>query len=350
MREIVDHFLLQKEPGRASTYRQLPPIWWSEQALRWFVTNPELIREIMHDRAFSVPDYNVQAIIDRLDVDLSGLMKTREHLPLAWEGEKHKALRNWMTRLIAANSGPSSEIFQDQFRARLAKALPKGRFCFVQDLVKPAMRATILRMSGYPDPFDPDIPEIEITPHFFDDRISLRKRKQINEVIHAIAGRLPPEMADEEKYAVVAIINVSSNTLLATLTQSVLQVLWMNPDTPSSDMNWNVELPATGLPLIEKVCLRVTEVRGHTIRPGDRLRLFIETEGLSDGPVSRYSDLFFATGPHRCSGMAFSRQIWTILGDEMRRVELKFRVLQTSERQHDYVFNFLEKLEVETHA
>ncbi len=350
MQEIVDHFLLQKAPDRASTYRQLPPIWWSKQAQKWFVTNPELIREIMHNRTFSVPDYNVQAIIDRLGIDLSGLMKTREYLPLAWEGEKHKALRNWMTRLIAANSKPSCQIFQDQFAARLAEVLPEGRFCFVQNVLKPAMRATILSMSGYPDPFDPDIPEIEITPHFFDDRISLRRRKQINEVIHAIADRLPTEMTDEEKYAVVAIINVSSNTLLATLAQSVLQILSMNPDTPSSQMNWDVELPATGLPLIEKVCLRETELRGHTIRPGDRLRLFIETEGLSDGPVSRYSDLFFAAGPHRCSGMAFSRQIWIILGNEMSSIETKFRIVETSERQGDYVFNFLERLEVEIHA
>ncbi|TDH36021.1 hypothetical protein E2A64_12020 [Pseudohoeflea suaedae] len=349
MQEIADHFLLQKEPARASTYAQLPPIWWSDQARRWFVTEPGLIRQIMSDRGFSVPDYSVEVIMDRLNIDLAASMKMRDYLPLAWEGEKHKALRNRMTRIIAANTRPACELFQDQLRKNLSAALAKGCFCFVQDVIRPTMRATLLRLSGYPDPFDPDLLAIEVTAHIFDDRVSPRKRKHANEIIRTIVEKLPDEMTEEDKYSVAALNVVGSNSLLATLAQSLLHILSPNSGTMSSQMNWKIDMPVTGLPLIEKVCREERELQGHTIRPGDQLRLFIETGGLSDG-TQGYSDLFFAAGPHRCSGMAVSRQIWAILGDEMSRIEKKFRVLQTSERQGDYVFNFLDKLEVEIHA
>tara|TARA_B100000949_G_scaffold185002_1_gene166900 strand:- start:1237 stop:2304 length:1068 start_codon:yes stop_codon:yes gene_type:complete len=347
--QAFSHFKLQKEPHRARLYRELPPIWWSDQAKRWFVTNPELVRQIQTDTAFKVPDYDASPITERLGIDLTFTNRLRQYLPLAWEGAEHKRLRRLFSSVIAANQNAAIESFGEDLRRRLSHALASDRFCMVADVLRPALRIANMRLAGFSTTDGEALPDIESIPGMFDDRLSPTGRKRIEQNIRDLYSRLPDARDEESKLVILAFTALSANTLLGSLAESLLASFAEAGTQNFSAIDYPAELPATGLPLIEKICITPCEIDGEKIAAGDRLRLFIEVEGLLASGKPEYSDLYFAAGPHRCPGQAYSRRIWKSLRDELATLDVFFEIGAIEHRKNDCVFNYIEKLELMVH-
>ena len=343
-------YLLQKYPERAKLYEEHGGIWWSTEIKRWMVSHPLLLAEVMESEDFAVPSYDVGAIRDRLNIDLAHLDKLRAHFPLAAEGEAHVALRQKMAREIAANTAGALERFERKFAQALSgvQACASGsRFCLVRELFQPALKDANLRLAGINDDVAEDI---EAIPQLFDDTISLKARINIDAIVGRIAAGLPADMGPDERYFRTAIVALNANTLLGSILQSFVATVSAHPGMPLAAMPWAAELPATGLPLIEKKAVRDTTLGGHAIKKGDRLRLFVEAGGYRHGQGPSYSDLYFAVGPHQCPGKSFSRQIWKLAAKHLSGVDRKIALTHMEYRSRDHVFNLYQRLEAEFDA
>ena len=347
--QAFSHFKLQMEPHRARLYRQLPPIWWSDQAKRWFVTSVDLVRKVQSDPAFSVPDYDTSPLTERLGIDLTFTNRLRDYLPLAWEGAEHKRLRRQFSSVIATNQNAAIECFGDEIRSRLARALTGGNFCMIADVLRPALRVANMRLAGFSTADGDALPDIESIPGMFDDRLSPTSRKRIEQNVRDLHSSLPDAHDEEARLIILAFTALSANTLLGSLAQSLLASFAEAGTQNFSTIDYPVELPATGLPLIEKICITPREIDGEKIAAGDRLRLFIEVEGLLASGKPEYSDLYFATGPHRCPGQAYSRRVWKSLRNELATLDVPFEIGLVEHRKNDCVFNYIEKLELMVH-
>jgi cytochrome P450 len=344
--QIENDALLHRHPRRAEIYAAEPGIFWSEQARRWFVTSGRLVREIQADPAFHVHTYDTSRLAERLGIDLSYMIRLSRYLPLAAEGEDHARLRREFSAIIGANQAAACDVFTDELRQRLERALAAGHFCMIKDVLAPALRRSNMRVAGFDLPDADEMPDIEVIPRLFDDRLSPTVRGRIETAIRTLHAFLPDEMDDEAKFTIIAFTALSSNTLIASLALSLLKGLQASAGKQLSEISWDEELPATSLPSIEKICTSPREIGGFSIAVGDRVRLFIESEAFETSSQPVYSDLYFAAGPHRCPGMAYSRRVWKALREELVRHQRRFEIGSVSYRPGDYIFTYPDTVEI----
>ena len=188
---------------------------------------------------------------------------------------------------------------------------------------------------------------VEEVPQLFDDAISGKRRLAIQATIEQIISA--SKLSDpEDTHIGIAILAVSSNTLLGSLARSCIAQLQAAEGSSMAQIEWSEDFSHTALGLVEKVVLADAELGGAKLKPGDRVRLLLDSAGYEHGgSESAYSDLFFAVGPHRCVGMSISRQIWGLLTARLAREKFGLRVMEVEHRQGDYVFIFPSHCRVE---
>jgi hypothetical protein len=157
-------------------------------------------------------------------------------------------------------------------------------------------------------------------------------------------------MTDDEKYFRIGMLALNMNTLLGSISESFFTVIERNLGVTLSTMDWDRDLPATGLPMIERKAIADTTLFGHEIRAGHRVRLFMDVDDLENNGGSRYTELYFAAGPHKCPGMNYSRKLWSIFVRHMQEIDQKLRVRSFSYRANDRIFTLLEELEIEVYV
>jgi cytochrome P450 len=314
------------------------------------ISNPRLLAEAMREPSLSVPSYDISRVTNRLKINLQHINALRAYFPLAVEGEAHRQLRARFAHEIAANTNQALEAFEKSFQENLNRLLADesgADFCLIKDLLQPTLKIANLTIAGIDDS---SIEQIENIPQLFDDTISLRMRLAIDATIEKIISKLPENMSVDEKYFRTAIIALNANTLLGSTSQSVINAVSEQESTPLNKIRWSAELPATGLPLIEKKATKDVTIGGCAIKAGDRIRLFLDAAGFQGNTTPQYSDLYFAAGPHRCPGMAFSRQIWKLIVKYLSQVDKRLVITATTYRERDYVFNLYEQARAKFHG
>jgi len=341
---------LQRDLDRNTIFLERDGFWWSAELNCWMISAPDAIAAVLRDHAFSVHSYNFSEVAGRLGISLPRHQALPAYLPLALEGEKHTALRRRFSEQISANTARALEIFEHTLVAGIGQhfnATPPTRFCAVKEIIQPSSRLANLAIAGL-EGFSFD--DLESVPIFFDKGISLRKRQQIEQLIEQLHVSLPEGFGDDEKYFKIAFLMLSMDTLVGSISKSFLTVVRRNPGVAMSAMDWDRDLPATALPMIERKALADTPLFGHEIKRGDRVRLFVDVNEFNRDRGSKYNELYFAAGAHRCPGMNYSRKIWTIFVRHMRQIERKLHIRDFSYRSNDSIFTLLDTLEVETYV
>lgn len=341
--------LLQKQLDRLATYRRPPGIWLSPGSKRWMVTAPDLIREVMTNDAFAVPRYDISQLTARLNIDLAFLSRLPDWIALAHEGERHRHLRAISARAITARTDEALGVLRQALEDRrsIFDGPSGSEVCLFTSLFRPALRQTIASLSDVPLP--QDLP-VEVIPQLFDDTISLSRRRRINEILEAVSNCLPASLPDDERQLRMAIIAVSTNTLLGSICLTFIEQLGGAPGTPLSGVDWGSDLVRTALPLVEKRVVKPVQLGGQSLTPGDRVRLFIEAAGFTPDGRHRYDDLFFAVGAHKCVGMNFSIRAWQAVAGFLSSVNRSVKLEAVTERDGDYVFNLPERIVVKLDA
>jgi cytochrome P450 len=340
----LSDFEFQHAPNKPAIYRDGPGIWFSEEIRRWMVTSPDLIRQVMTNRAFSVPSYKTGKLGSRMGQDFSKLDLVTQYLPLAYEGEEHKRLRAQFARLITRNTPAALLAFSQALETCLDACRARPEFCLIQDLLLPAMRPALCKLAGIDAGREV---RVEDVPQLFDDAISGKRRMAIQAIIEQLTAA--STFSDpEDTHIGIALMAVSSNTLLGSLSRSCIAQLEAGNGKSLQKIEWSEDFSHTALALIEKVALTDTELGAVKLKAGDRIRLFLDAAGYEHGGnESTYSDLFFAVGPHRCVGMSISRQIWGLLTARLAQEKMTLRIKEVTHRQGDYVFIFPNRCLVE---
>ena len=246
------------------------------------------------------------------------------------------------------NSRSAQLVFEAALAERINALSEFGEsdeFCLMDDLLRHPMRAMISALTGYSVE---EIADVEKVPQHFDDTISIKRRVEIESTLHSIFDAYPDD--DDDAIERLGLIMVSSNTLVGSLVRSLADQLAHNEGVPLRAIRWAEALPCTALSLIEKVCLADTMLDEVPIAAGDRLRLYLEGGGFDAHGQHGYSDLFFAAGPHKCTGMSLSLSAWTTLTRALSGQERSWRIVSQTVRAMDRVFHFPEKVMVRAHA
>lgn len=338
---------LQQQESRYEYQRQVCGIRWSDAYRRWLVFDPQLIVEILKNPAFVVPSYDTQLLEERVGVDLRHTRCVSTTLPLALEGEAHAISREVYARRIAANSHVAMELFRvaliEQL-SRLDEAEKPNTFCLLKDLFRLPIRKALLSLAGFVE-FDGflAIENLESIPQHFDDTTSVKRRVAIESLMAQISAAESEQLSEEEINFRSGLVLLGANTLLGSIVLSVVDTLRQQPDKSTSEIEWSGDLPSTSLPLIERICQSDIAIGGTHIKSDQRIRLFLESAGMRSAGISEFSNLFFAAGPHVCSGMNFSKQVWRNVVDTLRGTPRNWTLKEVHMRRPDHVFNFVER-------
>lgn len=336
------HF--HKRSNREQVYFAQESIWWSNTLKKWMCSNPELIIKILNDTQFAVHSYQIKALEQKLNTELGYLSKIIEFFPLGFEGEIHKEMRKSSAQKLAERMAGTLEVFRKEIQARIEGFdRDSQNIELYTALIEPSVKRTLLYMADLECLYEQPILSIS---QLFDQAISVKKRLEINAQIGKLIEIMPGDMDTEDKYSRLSTFAIGYDSILGSLTESLVRTLQQNLDKKTHDIVWSESLPNTGVPVIERVAACNVEIGSVLIKKGQKVRLYLEAAGYAESENSVYNSLFFGSGIHKCVGMHLSNAMWKVLIQELSKISCTIQIQHLHYREEDYVFNIFDEIKV----
>jgi len=333
-------YQLHRADGRLNFYKSNQELIWLSDCQKWICCNPKLINLILRDNNFLVINSAPRAIIDRLKIDLNEICKISSYLPMSNNGEHHKVLRKRFALQISKNSTDALAFFKKNLKKRLNELLRSNvPIDFYNELLEPLISETIKILAQFDYSKLDDISKLS---SIFDETSSLQSRINLNKFIKDMVSSQKNKDSEDDIYFKIALLTAGNDTLLGTIASSILSVLIRNQNAQLSSINWDINFPATGIPVVERFANEDSNKYGVNISKGQKVRMYLDAAGYISSEYSQYSQLFFAAGSHLCPGMAFGNDIWRILSDELKTINQRVHIENVSFRKADNVFNTYE--------
>lgn len=344
--KIRSDYLLHKWPNKRDVYKD-NSLWWSSELHRWMCSNPQLIERILKSQDFIVHDYKIDSLAAKFNIDLCYIRKLLPYFPLAINDDSHKVTKKRFANEISKNSDLAINLFARLIERNITTITANESIDLVGDVLLPPLKSFILATAGLND-YGSSV-EFDSLTQILDDGLSLKRRFELNNDILRILNLLPESMPEDEKYFRISILALGSDSLIGTITESIVCILSANIGRLCCDIEWDSAFPATGVPVIERISTREFRVEDKVIAQNQRVRLYLDAAGYDQSIMPSYSQLYFGSGAHACPGMHIGRNIWEILISNFKKVHKKLDIKTLEYRSPDNIFNIYNKILVNVH-
>lgn len=334
-------YLLHKHINKHSIYSGNSNLWWSEELNRWMCSNPTIAKSILSNTNFTVHDYKIDSLLNKFDCELHHIARIAEFLPIAHDGERHTQLRKLFAVEMFKQSDKVLSIFSNDLENNMKLFYSHDQLDLVTDILRAPLRNALLRLCNI-EGLNPSL-DFDSISQLLDETLSLNKRVQINRIINEIISIFPDSMGDDEKYLRISMLALGTDALIGTITESIFTIL-SNNNTACSEINWNIDIPSTGVPVIERNCVKDCIIGDNKILSGQRIRIYLDAAGYNIDSGPSYSSLYFSAGPHTCLGMPIGKKIWHIVTRQFALLNKKIIIQNQKYRTPDCVFNIYENI------
>jgi cytochrome P450 len=274
---------------------------------------------------------------ERYGWSFPNLLFAFEHLPLANDGDLHRAQRKKMAEFLRSRRQGAQPAIAAAVDFHAAKLLPNVEIEVVGELLEPLVAATV---NAYTGVSMPETIGAQGTTMIFDRMISIRKRREIEETVGelraAVRRHLPPDAAAAEEGMLLALHILGQDTLVGTIGESLYRLFIANLGKRLDSVAFPAIPNETGVSVIERVVDEPFEYGGHRFARGDRLRMQMQCFAYSPEPSDRAK--IFGVGSHACLGRQMSLDLWTALVGKLAQLPYLVDVLDYAVRGNDYVF------------
>jgi hypothetical protein len=341
--EFNSDFLLHKLLERSKIYQSRRDLWWSADLKKWMCTNPALIIKIIEDARFGVHAYDFSKLEERFGLRFQHIKKIVSFLPLALD-DGHKTARKNMAQVILGRHQECLLCFEKSLVSKLNLIdSVNGPIDLVQEVIQPSLKSALMLLSGLQGLEDFDT---EALSQIFDASISIHKRIEINDQIAMLLKQLPESLSVDEKYFRISVFAIGYDSMLGSISSSLAMTLLGDQAKAIHEINWEKEMPYTGIPDIERVAKEDCEFGAVSIKSGQAVRLYLESAGFASHEKSKYASLFYGHGIHKCVAMHLSNDIWKIFINEFAKISRQFLISEINVRSNDYVFNVFSNIKL----
>jgi len=334
--EFNTDYLLHKLSDRPKIYQSHRDLWWSADLKKWMCTNPGLIINIIEDARFGVHAYDFSKLEERFGLRFQHIKKIVSYLPLTLD-DGHKTARKNMAQVISGRHQECLRSFEETLTLKLNLIDSEdGPIDLVQAVIQPSLKTALMFLSGLQGQEDF---ETEALSQIFDASISMHRRVEINDQLAMLVKQLPESLSLDEKYFRISVFAIGYDSLLGSITSSLAMILLRHQSKALHQINWDKDIPYTGIPVIERLAKEDCELGGVKIKSGQAVRLYLESAGFASHEKSRYVSLFYGHGIHKCVAMHLSNDIWKIFINEFAKINRHFAISEMNVRSNDYVFN-----------
>jgi hypothetical protein len=247
---VNSDYTIHRRSDKNQLYAGNEKFWWSDQLNRWICVSPEMIKKILNRPEFNVITHHHEKIAERFKVDISHISKVASYLPVTHDGVMHKELRKKFALMIASNSAEATSFFEKEFTTIVKQKIASNAvFDFCDEVLKPVIQKTSLILAGVEWLSNKNIDKLST---IFDETLILADRVELNLSVGDIVKELKQKLDDDECYFRIALFSLGNDSLLSTMSESLVLMAIKNPDTTLSNFNWDIQIPATGIPVIER--------------------------------------------------------------------------------------------------
>lgn len=340
---------LHHQADRREKYEALKPFSFDEHLNVLCVYDKDLIAAIFRSEDFRTNPFadHYRTISERTGIDFQASIDTLDHIPFSKEGGEHRRLRGEMAAVVAAESREHMA-GMEAFVGGLVRDLfvAGSEIELQQQLARPIFYELFSRwLKVDQSEFLQDMNISQV----FDGAMSLNRRKKVNQNLHdltcAFAAR-QDKVPTTPAFAVA--MNVLGNdALTGSLVLSVWHVLAQHPGARLCDIAFPANLPATGVPFIERIAARDVEIGGLKVAKAEKVRLMIDATSLQVS--GEEADLFFGRGRHLCIGKPMTLIIWRSVAKAIASLPLRFTTGEMRLRSGDYAFTYPEYARISLH-
>jgi len=330
--------LLEHDPRESSEGVVASSIDWVPALGCWCVLSADQISAILKSNDFAAADFaEIHRVLGaRTGMDCSALIRIFEHTPNAKEGAPHAKCRADLARLLFAEMNATKERTAIVVRDLVTEICrPGAEVDLVQDLIAPICDALFDGILGATRPANSqgDVSASQM----FDLYLGLNRQRRINQKAEEMLATFAASktLKTSPDYA-VALSMVGYDSIVGSLGCSLLHVLQQTEGERLCDIDFPLELPATGVPYIERFAVRDCVVEGAVIKAGDRVRLYLDARTPDQG----YDRPYFGKGRHSCIGEEVSTWLWRTVVAELARIPLVCVIESATRRKPDWVFAY----------
>lgn len=344
MTALPDLYKLYKLSDKAHIYKSFSHPTWSQPLRRWISTHPKVIKDILNSSSFGVVNHEIKKIENKFDINLDHLSRLVEFLPVTKDSVEHKVLRKEFAITIQKNFEKSLAFFESEFY-HLTHHLFKSKNEI--DLCKDLLLPTILKTNQIISEIENiNSDELVSLSTIFDETLNIEARIKLNLSLEKIINLLKIDYDLNACYFRMALFALGNDSALSTISESLICMFLKHPNQTLSSMKWPSEIPATGVPVIERVCLSDIVIAGVNIKKGQRARLYLDAAGYEGETCPHYASLYFGSGAHLCLGMPLASKMWEIVIQTLSKISKKVKMLEVKPRKNDNVFNVYEAIRI----
>jgi cytochrome P450 len=341
---------LDHDPREGRGQKDHAPIAWVPSLGCWCVFSAADIAFVLKSRAFVVTDFTDvhRKLEQRVGINLAAAVKVLGHVAIAHEGERHAGIRKDTARVLTADLAAVKQGTAAAARATVQKICrPGASVDLVQELVRPVCDAMFESLLGAGPAAGPD--GGVSASQLFDIYLGLNRRVKVNAEAAAMldAFAAAGDKLKSSPAHAVGLRMLGYDSIVGSLGCSLLRVL-READAAARlcDLRFPPQLPATGVPYIERFAAQDCQLDGAQIRTGDRVRLY-----LDDAAVASVEPRpFFGKGRHSCLGEELSTWLWQTLSAELGELPLSWTIEKAERRRPDWVFVYYSRIVVRLHA
>ena len=236
------------------------------------------------------------------------------------------------------------EFFKSEFNHQFTQLLStKEEIDLCKDLLSPVIQKTNQIISETEKIQGQALNKVSTV---FDETLNIENRVELNHTLEKIIKELHKDFELDDCYFRIALFALGNDSALSTISESMINILIKHPNQLLSSIDWDEQMPATGVPVIERVCLSDIDLGGISFKKSQRIRLYLDAAGYEDGGCPHHSPLYFGSGSHLCLGMPMAMKMWSIIVATCSHMKKKIEVTEIKPRKNDNVFNVYETIKL----
>jgi len=320
------------------------PIFFDATIKAWVVANARHCEAMLVSPHLSVSPYRL-AYEDMAkrnpDFAFPNMLFAFRYIPMCVNGEEHRLARRRIAEFVAARKNIASSAAPRIVERWVGKLTGRTEIELMTEVLQPMVREFLAVLSG-----TDASGLIQGASAVFDRMMSARQRRQLDDELGAIRAAIRrtigPDGSEEEEGIRLALFVLGNDALAGGFGESLCQVLRANPQLPMSEIDYPALPNETGIPFVERIVREPFELDGVAFRPGDRIRIMLQSF-LYSGDVSDRARVFGA-GIHACLGRQLSLELWSAFTKALAQIPARAEILDYALRDDDYVFTYPSKL------
>lgn len=317
----------------------------------WIVTDPSDCRQLISSGKLQPATYaeDYRLLSQRFNINFSALVFAFSYIPLCQHGDRHARSRRMASEFLAARRTVVAERIPEVTARHLSAFKRAGNLEVMSDAIEPMILEYICLIAGI------EVEAVHECRHaslIFDRSSGLNKRQAMETEIAALKKAIVlhlGEGAPEDEVGLrLAYVILGMDPLKGMLGESLHAIFESNAGRKLTEIRFPKLPTETGVPFIERIVVIPFGFKDVAFKPGDRVRIFLQSFAAEPSDLSRSS--FFGAGRHTCLGRSLSIEIWNGVTSFLSEIPLRASVLSYAPRTSDYVFTCPEELVVEVRA